>query len=118
MDEDHEDGNTIVPGAKDTDIDPESLHFGFDRADFEGLKRAIFSSDQNEEEEVMNVEPTEKSNPSEDQETGTSLDDSEIQKLEGMMQKLQAVRDISAGLPEDQRKRMAARAVNEVMKDL
>lgn len=46
------------------------------------------------------------------------LDEAEIQKLEGMMRKLQAVRDMSAGLPEDQRKRMAAKAVGEVMKDL
>jgi hypothetical protein len=35
-----------------------------------------------------------------------------------MMMKLQAVKDASAGLPEEQRKRMAARAVGEVMKEL
>lgn len=46
------------------------------------------------------------------------LDDEEVRKLERMMVKLQAVRDMSAGLPEDQRKRLAARAVGEVMKEL
>lgn len=35
-----------------------------------------------------------------------------------MMLKLSAVRDMAAGLPEDQRRRMAARAVGEVMREL
>lgn len=46
------------------------------------------------------------------------LDEGDVQQIEQMMRKLQAVRDMSAGLPEDQRKRMAARAVGEVMRDL
>lgn len=34
------------------------------------------------------------------------------------MRKLQAVREAGDGMPEEQRRRMAARAVGEVMKDL
>jgi len=46
------------------------------------------------------------------------LDDNEIRKIERMMTKLQAVRDANVGLPEEQRKRAAARAVAEVMREL
>ncbi|KAI1391694.1 uncharacterized protein F4822DRAFT_397486 [Hypoxylon trugodes] len=46
------------------------------------------------------------------------LNDEAIQKLEGMITKLQVVRDSNAGLPEDQRRRAAAKAVAEVMKEI
>jgi hypothetical protein len=86
---------------EDDEFDPESLGFGFDREDFVGLRQAIWGGggggDREEEEEVG---------------------EEDVQKLERMMMKLQAVRDASAGLPEEQRKRMAARAVGEVMKEL
>ncbi|KAH6626558.1 hypothetical protein B0J18DRAFT_477319 [Chaetomium sp. MPI-SDFR-AT-0129] len=85
----------------DDEFDPEKLGFGFDRGDFVGLKKAIWSGGGDGEDD-------------EEEEVG----EKEVQKLEQMMLKLQAVRDASAGLPEDQRKRMAARAVGEVMKEL
>ncbi|KAJ8124328.1 hypothetical protein O1611_g9314 [Lasiodiplodia mahajangana] len=50
--------------------------------------------------------------------TEESLDDEDVQKIERMMVKLQAVRESNAGLPEEQRKRAAAKAVAEVMKEL
>lgn len=110
-------------GPRDTDLDPESLDFGFDRSDFEGLRHAIWSAGRREEDEEEDAavggpsrQPT--TDAGEKKEEDVELDDEEIQKLEGMMRKLQAVRDASAGLPEDQRKRMAAKAVSEVMKDL
>ncbi|KAF7536415.1 hypothetical protein G7054_g4526 [Neopestalotiopsis clavispora] len=105
-------------GNQDPDLDPESLDFGFDKADFEGLKRAIWNSGQEPEEDFMNGEPAKPTTQTTGSSEDVALDDNEIQKLEGMMRKLQAVRDMSAGLPEDQRKRMAAKAVGEVMKDL
>lgn len=105
-------------GNKDPDLDPESLDFGFDKADFEGLKRAIWNSGQEPEEDFMDGEPAKPTTQTTGSSEDVALDDNEIQKLEGMMRKLQAVRDMSAGLPEDQRKRMAAKAVGEVMKDL
>lgn len=83
------------------DLDPESLEFGFDREDFAGLRKAIWSSGRGEEDEEEEEE----------------MED-DVQKLEGMMRKLIAVRDMSAGLPEEQRKRMAKKAVGEVMKEL
>lgn len=52
------------------------------------------------------------------QNDGEDVEEDEVKKLEQMMRKLQAVRDMSAGLPEEQRKRVAARAVGEVMRDL
>ncbi|KAK4142474.1 alpha and gamma adaptin binding protein p34-domain-containing protein [Dichotomopilus funicola] len=85
----------------DDEFDPEKLDFGFDRGDFAGLKKAIWSGGGDGEDD-------------DEEEVG----EKEVQKLEQMMMKLQAVRDASAGLPEDQRRRMAARAVGEVMKEL
>ncbi|KAK9416067.1 putative Increased recombination centers protein 6 [Seiridium unicorne] len=115
------DDDTDVPDSsntKDADLDPESLDFGFDKADFEGLKRAIWNAGQDDQESFMNGEQSKSTAGAEGAGDDVKLDDDEIQKLEGMMRKLQAVRDMSAGLPEEQRKRMASKAVNEVMKDL
>ncbi|KAI2629283.1 hypothetical protein GGS26DRAFT_560112 [Hypomontagnella submonticulosa] len=97
------------------DLDPESLDFGFDREDFAGLKQAIWKAGQENEEDFLNGEPGAADG---EKDGGDDLNDEEIRKLERMMVKLQAVRDTSAGLPEDQRKRAAAKAVAEVMKEL
>ncbi|KAI9718395.1 MAG: hypothetical protein M1812_004116 [Candelaria pacifica] len=40
----------------------------------------------------------------------------EVEQLEAMMLKMNAVRDMSAGMPEGERKRFAAKAVNDIMK--
>ncbi|TGJ82960.1 hypothetical protein E0Z10_g5814 [Xylaria hypoxylon] len=102
-------------------LDPESLDFGFDREDFEGLKRAIWSSGKEDGEEFMDGEPStapaDGGKPTSD-ETEESLDDDDVRNMERLMAKLQAVRDTNVGLPEDQRKRAAAKAVAEVMKEL
>jgi len=155
---------------KDTDIDPESLDFGFDREDFEGLKRAIWTSGQEvdafappittattataatssstaigadgseatqpittkiAEDATAQAAPSRgdriKASDQNPEISGTDdraeqhLDDDdaeEVEKIERMMLKLSAVRDMAAGLPEDQRRRMAARAVGEVMREL
>ncbi|KAI0513297.1 hypothetical protein F5B22DRAFT_637238 [Xylaria bambusicola] len=94
------------------DLDPESLDFGFDREDFEGLRRAIWSSGKEDGESSIDGEkkaPDDAEDP---------IDDEDVQKMERLMAKLQAVRDSNAGLPEDQRKRAAAKAVAEVMKEI
>ncbi|KAI1355939.1 hypothetical protein F5Y01DRAFT_268098 [Xylaria sp. FL0043] len=107
--------------AEAADLDPESLDFGFDREDFEGLKRAIWNAGKEDGEDFMNGESssaTVEGGKRTLDETEDSLDDEEIQKMERMMAKLQAVRDTNAGLPEEQRKRAAAKAVAEVMKEL
>jgi alpha- and gamma-adaptin-binding protein p34 len=87
----------------DGDLDPESLDFGFDRADFKGLKKAIWTAGGEDGHE---------------QDEEDDLGDDDVQKLERMMLKLQAVRDMSGGLPDEQRKKMAKQAVGEAMKDL
>ncbi|KAJ3536662.1 hypothetical protein NM208_g6626 [Fusarium decemcellulare] len=105
------------------DLDPKKMGFGFDQADFEGLRRAIWEAGQDVEE------PSESSKTGADKKENTSkestggggfedLDDEDIAKVEKMMRKLQAVREAGEGMGEEQRKRMAARAVEEVMKEL
>ncbi|KAH6693174.1 alpha and gamma adaptin binding protein p34-domain-containing protein [Verticillium dahliae] len=98
--------------------DPESLDFGVDRADFEGLRQAIWGLDTEPRADGdvdSNGDGEARGSGAQDE----PLDEAtEVEKLESMMRKLQAVRDMSAGLPEEQRKKMAAKAVNEVMKDL
>lgn len=123
-----EDENDFLDPAKasdaneehDPELDPENLDFGFDREDFEGLKQAIWEArlereglgegQQSNETEMAGIDDAEK----DDDELG----EDDVKKVEQMMRKLQAVRDMSAGLPEEQRKRVAARAVGEVMRDL
>ncbi|KAI5924229.1 hypothetical protein F4810DRAFT_709946 [Camillea tinctor] len=92
---------------EDSDLTAEDLDFGFDREDFDGLKRAIWNAGHEDDEDAH------------DKENGTGggeedLGDEEVQKLERMMLKLQAVRDTNAGLPEEQRKRAAAKAKSYV----
>ncbi|KAI9698705.1 MAG: hypothetical protein M1836_003815 [Candelina mexicana] len=43
-------------------------------------------------------------------------DEFEVEQLETMMLKMTAVRDMSAGMPEEERKKFAAKAVNDIMK--
>ncbi|KAI0445146.1 hypothetical protein F4803DRAFT_509542 [Xylaria telfairii] len=100
------------------DLDPEELDFGFDREDFEGLKRAIWSAEEDDDgEDFMNGDSSTESKKKAEGTEGESLGDEDIQNMERMMAKLQAVRDTNAGLPEEQRKRAAAKAVAEVMKE-
>ena len=103
---------------KQDDLDPESLNFGYDKADFEGLKRAIWGLDEDEKDPKGDADEKTDEKAKEDPEKEDELNDREVEKLEGMMRKLQAVRDMSAGMPEEQRKRLAARAVGDVMKEL
>jgi hypothetical protein len=105
-DEEEGDGGG-VKDADDDEFDPRSLDFGFDREDFAGLRKAIWAGIAEDDGEG-----------SKDQAEEKEVGDEDVQKLERMMMKLQAVKDASAGLPEEQRKRMAARAVGEVMKEL
>lgn len=125
-------------GAHDGDDDDEQLgfenmNFGFDKDDLEGLRKAICEATREREEEEgdpssSNSNSQDKPAAANQQQQGAAgavgeaeedqYDDDEIRKVEQMMQKLQAVRDMSAGLPEEQRKRMAAKAVGEVMRDL
>ncbi|KAI1435905.1 hypothetical protein GGR50DRAFT_693645 [Xylaria sp. CBS 124048] len=123
----HKDSAEGNNASTSTDLDPKELDFGFDPKDFEGLKRAIWNAGQDDEDldngesahgKEEGKEEEEEEEEEEEDEEEESLDDNDIQKVERMMAKLQAVRDTSAGLPEEQRKRVAAKAVAEVMKEL
>lgn len=131
---DFEDGT-----GKDGEVDdPENMDFGYDKADFEGLKRAIWENslmgDDIEAEATSGKETlaTEKgvdtTAPAKDEDQGRTsqnepqekieIDDDDVVRVERMMRKLQAVREAGEGMSEEQRKKMAARAVKEVMADL
>ena len=44
--------------------------------------------------------------------------DDEIQELDGVMLKLQAIKDMGADMPESERRKMAAKAVGDLMKKM
>ncbi|GKU02111.1 increased recombination centers protein 6 [Fusarium langsethiae] len=114
--------STAKGGAEDDndDLDPQKMGFGFDKTDFEGLRRAIWeaSQDVEEPEESKNADPDKGASEASAAGGLEDLDEDEIAKIEKMMRKLQAVREAGEGMGEEQRKRMAARAVEEVMRDL
>ncbi|KAJ4162969.1 hypothetical protein NW754_014391 [Fusarium falciforme] len=107
----------------DDELDPQKMGFGFDRSDFEGLRRAIWEAGQDIEEPSGSSKEADKKDKTSEEEAAArggfeDLDDEDIAKVEKMMRKLQAVREAGEGMGEEQRKRMAARAVEEVMKEL
>lgn len=123
-------GKTREDDEDKDELDPENLDFGFDREDFVGLRQAIWNAGREGgdggDEEFMNKPGVASKNkaPAEDdgaddgEDHNEEIGEEDVQKLEGMMKKLLAVRDMSAGLPEEQRKRMAKKAVADVMKEL
>lgn len=122
---DFEDASDGPPDAQVADLDPENLDFGFDRADFEGLRRAIWSTEQQDspaaetsraDHEAIGKDADLEGGPPIDE--AEAVDDDEVAKLEKVMRKLQAVRDAGAGMGETQRKKMAAQAVAEAMREL
>ncbi|KAK0739324.1 hypothetical protein B0T21DRAFT_329080 [Apiosordaria backusii] len=119
LDFDHDNDNDDDDDDDQGGFDPKTLGFGFDKGDFEGLKRAIWEQIGEETETGEGSEESkEKKGGKEQEEEEEGLGDDDIKNLEQMMLKLQAVRDMSAGLPEQQRKRMAKQAVEEVMREL
>ncbi|KAJ6779740.1 hypothetical protein PWT90_02083 [Aphanocladium album] len=97
--EDVEDG-----GKQETDLDPENLDFGLGQVDLETLKKAIFAGDQDSHHDKGKN----------DQDIG----DEDVAKVEAMMRKLQAAREAGETVTETQRRKMAAKAVEEVMREL
>ncbi|KAH0421447.1 hypothetical protein CcaCcLH18_13421 [Colletotrichum camelliae] len=126
----------LADGNDEFDFDPESLDFGFDRADFEGLKKSIWNLEQEQQQQADDDDEGKDGDKKKDgegskdatkKEAAAAVVDEEeedrlvaedIEQLEGMMRKLQAVRDISAGLPLDQARKMAKKAVAEIMEEL
>ncbi|PFH60998.1 hypothetical protein XA68_18416 [Ophiocordyceps unilateralis] len=85
----------------DDECDAEDLTLGLETMDLDSLKKAIYSTDQDDETI----------------ETGEENDE-EIIKLEAMMRKLQAVREAGSEMGQAQKRLLAAKAVAEVMREL
>ncbi|CAN8095762.1 unnamed protein product [Discula destructiva] len=107
-------------GGDDAELDPENLDFGFDKEDFDGLKKAIWEARMERDGlgDGEGLKEANKASSADAKDGGGELEDDDVKEVEQMMRKLQAVREMGAGLPEEQRKRLAARAVGEVMRDL
>ncbi|TGO22454.1 hypothetical protein BPAE_0168g00250 [Botrytis paeoniae] len=104
--DDDDDGEGIDLGDfEDDGDDNKSIGFGIEAAELEmemfGMKQAIYG------------ESSEKTNPEEEVENEDG-----VEQLEALMLRMQAVKDMGADLPEAERKRFAAKAVNELMKTL
>lgn len=90
--------------SKPADDDAENMDFGLGQADIESLKKAIWAGSQGAS-----------GKPDEDQD---DIDDQDVAKVEAMMRKLQAAREAGESMSETQRRKMAAKAVEEVMREL
>ncbi|OAA67786.1 alpha-/gamma-adaptin-binding protein p34 [Akanthomyces lecanii RCEF 1005] len=84
--------------------DPENMGFGLGQSDLETLKKAIFVNQDSEGQDEN----------SRDEEVG----DEDVAKVEAMMRKLQAAREAGETMSEAQRRKLAAQAVEEVMRQL
>ncbi|KAH0497912.1 hypothetical protein TgHK011_005194 [Trichoderma gracile] len=120
--------------ADEANFDPESLDFGVDRSDFEGLRMAIWNTGQLDTD--INDPASAKQGEAEQSRVSKvgagsaaavdihgeaedrDLDDEDVAKVEKMMRKLQAAREMGEGMGEAQRRRLAAKAVEEVMREL
>ncbi|OAA58983.1 Alpha/gamma-adaptin-binding protein p34 [Niveomyces insectorum RCEF 264] len=113
-------GDRLDDGDEGEDdlFDPESLNFGFDRGDFAGLQEAILR--QSHALSSVDEEAGADSGEGAGGAAGRTGDgeDAGVEAMDRMMRKLLAVRDLGAGLPPEQRRRLAARAVSEVMREL
>ncbi|OAQ97356.1 hypothetical protein LLEC1_03420, partial [Akanthomyces lecanii] len=97
-----EDGKQTPVRALD---DAENMGFGLGQGDLETLKEAIFANQYSEEHD-------------EDGKDEDVVGDEDVAKVEDMMHKLQAAREAGETMSEAQRRKMAAKAVEEVMREL
>ncbi|RDA90230.1 hypothetical protein CP533_6870 [Ophiocordyceps camponoti-saundersi (nom. inval.)] len=94
----------------ETEIDDEDLNLGLGKADLDALKQALWSAEEQEEQEG------EASNRLQNIDGDSRGED--LSKLDFMMRKLQAVRLAGSDLSEDQRRKVTAEAVAEVVRQL
>ncbi|PTB69439.1 hypothetical protein BBK36DRAFT_1187106 [Trichoderma citrinoviride] len=134
-------GETRSDDDDGADFDPESLDFGMDRSDFEGLRMAIWDTGRLDETEKNDSASAKRDEADQSKVSDVSagsaaaaavaaadkdgeaqddreLDDEDVAKVEKMMRKLQAAREMGEGMGEAQRRRLAAKAVEEVMREL
>lgn len=124
---DWEQGDLDLSEEDEADKEPstaEDLDFGIDKKDMEELRKAIFGDADGEIDKTEQVQGTthettgsKEDGAKETKEDETGVDEDDVAKVEAMMRKLQAAREAGEGMSEAQRKKMAAKAVAEVMKD-
>ena len=100
---DEEDNDSKQTADKALD-DPEHMDFGLGQSDLETLKKAIFANQYPEGQDENSK--------------GEEIGDEDVAKVEAMMHKLQAAREAGETMGEAQRRKMAAKAVEEVMREL
>ena len=76
-----------------------------------GVREPIISGPSSKSKEESNRHGT-------DADIADEGTDDEIQQLEGMMLKLQAIKEMGADMPEAERRKMAAKAVGDLMKKM
>ncbi|TQV94847.1 alpha and gamma adaptin binding protein p34 [Cordyceps javanica] len=95
-------------------LGPDDMDFGLDRAaDLETLKKALFANSQEQQQQQQQGYY----NDGEEEEE-QDIDEQDVAKVEAMMRKLQAAREAGETMGEAQRRKMAAKAVEEVMRQL
>ena len=96
--------------SDDLGLDDGDLGFGEETAQMQtemwGMQSAVREEGREEEGEEMGDEGDE------------DVGDKEVQELEAMMLKMQAVRDMGADISEAERRRFAAKAVKDVLKQM
>ncbi|CAF9904275.1 MAG: hypothetical protein HETSPECPRED_003496 [Heterodermia speciosa] len=92
----------------------------FELEEDDGLSRSAVNilGDESGAREPILSGPSSKSKEESNRDTVDEGTDDEIQELEGMMLKLQAIKDMGADLPEAERRKMAAKAVGDLMKEM
>ncbi|OAA53857.1 alpha-/gamma-adaptin-binding protein p34 [Cordyceps fumosorosea ARSEF 2679] len=104
-DEEHAtaDGKQAADGAAALE-DLENMDFGLGQTDLDVLKRALFTHQDSEQDGPDKSEQ--------------DVNDQDVAKVEAMMRRLQAAREAGETMGETQRRKMAAKAVEEVMREL
>ncbi|RDA84772.1 hypothetical protein CP532_1007 [Ophiocordyceps camponoti-leonardi (nom. inval.)] len=101
------------PSDPGTDLEDEDLSLGLGKADLDALKQALWSAEK-EEGGASN----DRSKDDDDDDDDDENESQDLTKLEFMMRKLQAVRLAGSDMSDDQRRKVTAEAVAEVMRQL
>ncbi|KOS17125.1 Increased recombination centers protein 6 [Escovopsis weberi] len=99
----------------DDDDNGGTLGFGIDDSDLQSLRKAIWDSGPGGDAPTDDAAEAEAEAAADE---NGNLGDEDVAKVERMVRRLQAAREMGEGMGEAQRRRLAARAVKEVMQDL
>ncbi|KAL8968404.1 MAG: hypothetical protein Q9197_004905, partial [Variospora fuerteventurae] len=105
----------------DVDVDAFERELGLKGDESGGLEELVGSDDcRGMREVILQQQSAEMDGNTEEEEEEEETDDGDVQvqEMESMMLKMQAIKDQSANMPEDKRRRFAAKAVTEVMRSI